>query len=272
MASTDSFFIVALGSSDESSLAEFFAPLPAPSGMAYVVFSQNDGKPLSKTLKTITRMAVTEVKRGVTLKPNRVYVVSSGFTVANGKLRPSENGALSVDGFFRSLAEGYENRLVAVVLGKSGNTLGLRHVKEHWGITLATEASEGTNTIDIAVPVPEMAQRLLAFSETSSKLSPLRERIALLESEATESPKIELSGDGLSSILDLLKEQTGHDFTSYKQPTLLRRIARRLQVHELADMSLYMDFMRKRPEEIKGLLICSFPSPIFLGTTKPLRR
>jgi two-component system, chemotaxis family, CheB/CheR fusion protein len=258
MAKADNFFVVALWSSEPSALTEFFGALPSSSGMAYVVLAQDERSALTKTLKTLTGLPVSEVKRTVSLKPNRVYVISSGLTVANGKLKPVKNGTPSIDSFFRSLAEDLENRLVGVLLDKNnGGTLGLRYVKEHWGITLAPEAEESTNTVDIAVPVSEMPQRLLALGETSSKLGPLREKIALLESEPTEPPKeqqMEVSGDGLSSILDLLKEQTGHDFGNYKHPTLLRRIARRLQVHELADMAGYVDFMRKRPEEIKGLL------------------
>jgi two-component system CheB/CheR fusion protein len=63
-----------------------------------------------------------------------------------------------------------------------------------------------------------------------------------------------IDGATLREILTLLRLRTGHDFTQYKRPTLLRRIARRIQVHELGDMRAYADFLREHPEELGPLL------------------
>jgi two-component system CheB/CheR fusion protein len=55
-------------------------------------------------------------------------------------------------------------------------------------------------------------------------------------------------------MLTLVRQRTGHDFSQHKRPTLLRRIARRLQVHDLPDVASYRDFLRDHPAEIQALL------------------
>jgi two-component system, chemotaxis family, CheB/CheR fusion protein len=264
------FFVVGIGASaeDGAALAEFFSKVPNDSGMAYVLLSQENAK--LSSLKTLTTLPLTTLARSIKVKPNHVYVISANkdVTVVNGKLQPSEPQGKGepIDRFFRGLAEGLEHRLIAVLLSEKSNngTLGLRHVKEHWGVTLAADSNESAiaaNVVDIALSIAEMPQKLLAIGQTSGKLGLLRERIATLEAptssevaQQTDLPPAEVASDALNNILALIKEKTGHDFHNYKQPTLLRRIARRLQVHELSDMAGYLGFLNKKPEEIKGLI------------------
>ncbi|MDB6078285.1 MAG: sensory box protein, partial [Akkermansiaceae bacterium] len=52
----------------------------------------------------------------------------------------------------------------------------------------------------------------------------------------------------------IVRIKTGHDFSNYKRPTLLRRIDRRLQVHELPSMAAYVKLLREQPEEVRSLL------------------
>ena len=52
----------------------------------------------------------------------------------------------------------------------------------------------------------------------------------------------------------MLRIRSGHDFSNYKRPTIGRRISRRVQVHELADVNEYIDYLRRHPEEIQALL------------------
>src|SRR4029079_9758454 len=60
--------------------------------------------------------------------------------------------------------------------------------------------------------------------------------------------------DALRDILTHLKVRTGHDFWNYKRPTVLRRIARRISVHELPDLIAYSRFMNENPAEATALL------------------
>ncbi len=52
----------------------------------------------------------------------------------------------------------------------------------------------------------------------------------------------------------MLRQRTGHDLSQYKRPTLLRRIVRRVQVHQLVDIASYVTFLHEHPEELPVLL------------------
>jgi two-component system CheB/CheR fusion protein len=54
-------------------------------------------------------------------------------------------------------------------------------------------------------------------------------------------------------LLLLLKETRGFDFTGYKRTTLIRRIARRLEVLKLRDYGEYRDLLELEPEEFTRL-------------------
>jgi two-component system, chemotaxis family, CheB/CheR fusion protein len=237
------FFVVGVGAAEGGRVAleQFFSKLPEDSGMAFVLLTQDDDKPTS--LKKLTTLPIAAVTRSVKIKPNHVYVVPAhkDVTVVDGKLQPSDpqSNRETLDRFFRSLAEGFGNRLIAVLLSEksSNGTLGLRHVKEHWGVTLAQDSNESAltaNVVDIALSVADMPQKLLSIGQTSGKLEPLRQRIATLEStlakaetpptsseaaQEVELPPAEVASDALNNILALIKDKTGHDFHNYKQPT-----------------------------------------------------
>ncbi len=60
-------------------------------------------------------------------------------------------------------------------------------------------------------------------------------------------------------IHDVLRSKTGHDFSHYKESTVRRRIARRMNVLGISHMPKYLAYLRKDEEEatflIKDLLI-----------------
>ena len=51
-----------------------------------------------------------------------------------------------------------------------------------------------------------------------------------------------------------LRIKTGHDFTNYKRATILRRIERRMNVREMADLPAYATFIHADKEEPQILL------------------
>jgi len=57
----------------------------------------------------------------------------------------------------------------------------------------------------------------------------------------------------LSRIFAKLHRQTGHDFTHYKRPTILRRLRRRMQSQGIAHISAYLTYLDEHPEELERL-------------------
>jgi two-component system, chemotaxis family, CheB/CheR fusion protein len=57
----------------------------------------------------------------------------------------------------------------------------------------------------------------------------------------------------LREVLAFLRARTGCDFSYYKRATMVRRIARRLQVNGLDDLAAYLSFLRLHPGEAGAL-------------------
>lgn len=58
----------------------------------------------------------------------------------------------------------------------------------------------------------------------------------------------------LREVFAQLRQRTGHDFSNYKRPTLLRRLERRINVRNLSGLPEYVTFLREHPEETHALL------------------
>jgi len=61
------------------------------------------------------------------------------------------------------------------------------------------------------------------------------------------------SPDALHKIFQILRSQTGHDFSFYKKNTICRRIERRMNVHQIEDASTYLRFLQQNPQEVGTL-------------------
>ena len=58
----------------------------------------------------------------------------------------------------------------------------------------------------------------------------------------------------LQQTLAFVRDRTRHDFTHYKRATVLRRIARRMQVNSLDSIPAYLDYLRSHADEAPALL------------------
>ena len=59
--------------------------------------------------------------------------------------------------------------------------------------------------------------------------------------------------NAIQKITILLRDQTGHDFSFYKKNTLIRRIERRMSVHQITNVDVYIRYLRENPQETELL-------------------
>ena len=57
----------------------------------------------------------------------------------------------------------------------------------------------------------------------------------------------------MATIMDALRARSGHDFSEYKEKTLLRRLQRRMQLLQVDTPEAYIELFRKQPEELDQL-------------------
>jgi len=270
--------VVGLGASagGVGALQTFFGRMPPNTGMAFVVvmhLSDKHESSLPEIIQTRTEMPVVQVRALTRLEANHVYVIppSHHLVMRDGNIELStpqqaRGTRVAVDLLFRSLAVSQRSKAVAVVLsGTDGDgAIGIKRVKEQGGVTIAQDPDEAqydgmprsaieTGMVDWVLPVKEIADKLVEWIGNENRISlPSPETIEGNggHGAAPDDP----DALALREIIGFLRTRTGHDFTHYKNATVLRRILRRLQVNTLETLPAYAAFLRTHPGEAGALL------------------
>jgi two-component system CheB/CheR fusion protein len=253
------FPIVGIGASAGglSAFETFFSAMPEEDpGMAFVLvqhLARDHKSILSELIQRYTRMQVFEVEDGMVIKPNCAYIIppNRDMALVNGALQLLEPTLargirLPIDFFFRSLAQDQHDRAICIVLSGTGSdgALGVRAVKGEGGMVMAQtpESTEydgmprsaiATGMIDFVLPPNEMPVKLLAYVAHAFGAYHVP-----ISSQAAQQP------DALEKIFLLLRSQTGHDFSQYKRSTIVRRVERRMAVHQIDGLEDYLRYMQ----------------------------
>ena len=261
------FPVVGLGAS-AGGLAAFEAFFQAmsehdPCGMAFVLvqhLSPDHKSLLVDLVRRYTRMQVVEAGNGMALRPDCAYIIPPNHDMAlrGGALRLTEHPVprglhLTVDHFFRSLALAQREHAIGIVLSGTGSdgSLGVRAIKGEGGLVVAqapdsTEyagmprSAIATGTVDLVLAPAEMPAQLIAYARQA--LDPRRRPGTLAARDST-----------LKKVCALLLARTGHDFLQYKETTLLRRIERRMALHQIERADQYLRHLRDNPLEVEAL-------------------
>ncbi|MGC1619079.1 MAG: chemotaxis protein CheB [Candidatus Acidiferrum sp.] len=261
--------VVAIGASAGGieALKDLLTYLPADTGLAFVLVQHLDPKHhsiLRELLARKTAMSVTEVSDGMAILPNHVYVIPpnasmfvSGEILHLGPREECGGMHMSVDHFMRSLAEQLGNRAVGVILSGSGSdgTLGMAEIQAHGGMTFAQdEATAKYDGMPRSAVMAGCADYVLPPKGIAKELARIaRHPYVARKNQSTAIEVPPATGAGLHAIFQILRKETGVDFTHYRQTTILRRIQRRMVVHRIDDVNEYAKFVQKRPEEMVAL-------------------
>jgi two-component system, chemotaxis family, CheB/CheR fusion protein len=265
----DDLLIVAIGASAGGIEAstELLRNMPTNTGMAFVIVQHLDPKHqsfLTELLSKETKMKVLEVKNGMEVQPNHVYVIppNASMAIHNQSLQLGTRGEsrtahMSIDDFMRTLAQEQGNRAIGVILSGLGTdgTLGMTEIQAQGGVTFAQEEKSAkfdgmphsaiaSGCVDYVLPPKGIARELARIAQHPYVTrSDTPEIVKLVPAENLV----------LSTILELLRLSTGVDFTNYRQTTILRRIHRRMVVQELDRLEDYAKYLQSNPGEVKKL-------------------
>ena len=223
-------------------LLTLFEKMPDSAGMAYVVIlhlSPDYESNVAALLQKTTRMPVTEVKKSVEVQPDHVSVISpkSQLHIQRGRLEPvaraERSHPMSIDLFFRMLAEAHASRAIAVVLSGTGSdgTQGVKNIKAHGGVSLVQSPTEAeydamprnaiaSGAVDFVLPVTDLPAKLVSIWRNAKAI----DLPDLADQETPEEPS-DRAESALRDIRAILRVRTGHDFQHYKQMALAAEAA-----------------------------------------------
>ncbi|MGN6550634.1 MAG: CheR family methyltransferase, partial [Pararhizobium sp.] len=265
-ATPPAFPIIGIGASagGVAALQTFVTNIADDSGFAYVVVQHLDPEHKSNLANILQRHSVIEtrvVENEASIEQNKIYVIppATRITIKDGRLHLAKAADLHtkrmpIDEFLVSLAEEQGEDSACVILSGTGSdgTIGLQAVKGHGGLTLAQEGAEydgmmrsavSTGLVDVILPAEQMPAKIVEYFGQAARTRDGKGSSGLRPDAV----------DQLSRIAVLLRERTGHDFSGYKDNTIIRRIQRRMQVLQVDDIEEFYAKLRKEPQEIDFL-------------------
>ena len=265
------FPVVGVGASAGGleALSQLLRNLPSDTGMAFVLVQHLSAKHesiLASILARETSMPVQEATEDMPIQPNHVYVIPAGqdMVIKDGTLGlrprlPADGRHMPVDLFLRTLADVQGSQAVAIVLSGTGTdgTLGCKAVKAAGGISFAQDPSSArydgmprsaiaAGCVDLVLPPDEIAREIQRLAGDDY----LRAGPEHAHEMSVPDPR---EGDAFHRILTRLRKATGTDFSSYKKPTLMRRVRRRMALWKIERLGEYASWLDKHPGELETL-------------------
>ncbi|WP_370573381.1 chemotaxis protein CheB [Methanomethylovorans sp.] len=259
------FPVVGIGASAGglAALGEFFSAMPADTSleMAFVVvqhLAPDRKSMLSEIIMRYTGMQVYEVKDGMVVRPDCIYIIppSKDIIIVDGMLHLVEpvkarGHRMPINSFFSSLASDQEEWAIGIILSGTGSdgTDGIEAIKAKDGMVMAQspESSEYNGMPNSAIGTG-LVDYILEPAEMSAQLNDYVSR--RYGEKSDQNSDIERA---MKTIIGELLKQTGHDFSQYKPQTLERRMARRMVVNNIKYVGGYANFLKHNPEETEAL-------------------
>lgn len=248
--------------------------IPEDSGMAYVIvqhLSPDHPSNLTEILSQSTTIPVHEIINDINLAPNHIYIIpennnliaEDGLLKLYTRTRNDRNNNI-IDTFFESLANVHKSFAIGVILSGTAfdGTNGFKKIKESGGTTIAQDSDSAAfkgmpqNAIDADVVDYILAPELIA-----PQLLQIQKNYTTNHAFSDEEHIPKNEEEILYQILNLVFLRTGNDFSHYKQPTIRRRIARRMVIVRRESFEDYFNFIRNDKAE-QDLLFNDFLIPV----------
>lgn len=263
------FPIVGIGASAGGleAITELLRELPTNLGMAYVIIQHLDPihvSALPALLSQVTAMPVREGEENIVVEPDHVYVIAPNATITVQRhvlhlqtWEARSSHLHTIDIFLSSLAEDQTTFAIGIILSGMGTdgTRGLQAIKDHGGMTFVQALS--------SAKYPSMPQSALLAGYVDSDDTPtgIAHALTTLSARFSGKPSDENASldlfigreEELHSLLQLLREATGIDFSAYKPATIKRRLLRHLLNEQQASLASYLTRLSDHPLEVQTL-------------------
>jgi two-component system CheB/CheR fusion protein len=247
--------VVGASAGGVEALAVLVGTLPAGFPAPIVVAQHLDPSRASRLEEILSRsstLPVRTVEGWTRLEAGVVYVVPASWDVeiADGEITLRETSGRShpsIDLLFESAARAYGEELFAVILTGTGSdgADGARRVKEHGG----TVVIQNPRTARFPGMPSSLAPTTVDIVADLEAIGPLL--YDLLTGAYT--PPVPDEDRRMRNLLDQLRLRVGIDFSTYRQPTIQRRLQRRMADTGRETLEEYVRYLQRHPEEYQRL-------------------
>ncbi|PZX53136.1 two-component system CheB/CheR fusion protein [Algoriphagus ratkowskyi] len=260
----NNFYIIAIGASagGMEAIHLLFDHTPED-GVAYVIIqhlSPDHKSFMSALLAKHSKLKISIAENGMYVEPNLVYLMPQGkyMTIKDRRLFLTDIIAkhpnTAIDIFFDSLASSHKDKSIAVILSGTGSdgTKGIAAIKRHGGFVIVQDPLSAkfdgmpnsailSGNVDVILSPDRIPKEIIGHLERGLLENNLSDRLS------------ETNEDALVKILGLIQKHTPLDFTEYKRPTIIRRIAIRMTKNKVETLENFADFLEDNPSEISIL-------------------
>lgn len=271
------FPVIAIGASAGSldALECFLSSIDSVNRKSFVVilhFSPDYKSILNEIISKYSFLKVVKIENRMVIEADTIYIAPSDSTlrlendvfILNPVISAKSNTLFyPVDNFLISLAESYESMAVAIILSGNGSdgSVGIEAVKEKFGLVIAQDPATAKYP---AMPASAIATGLVDFILSPEDMAGVL--LKYINDINCPCGQIEIGETHLKEIYEIIFSSFGHDFSSYKKNTTVRRILRQIYVNNLNEIEEYIHLI-KNDEKKRELLFKEF----LIGVTKFFR-
>ncbi len=214
---------------------------------------------MAQLLGRETTMPVCDIEDGARPEPNTVYITppNRNVTISAGCFHlvvPAKESLPkpSVNLFFASLAEEFAELCIGIILSGTGSdgAHGIHAIKAAGGFTFSQDPTTAkyngmpqsaidTGSVDWILPPENMGAEIGLIVQNHGRI-PM----------ATQAPNAPAT---LKTLLAKVRNRTKVDFSQYKEPTLWRRIERRMAANHVSTLDNYLALADETPIELDKL-------------------
>lgn len=256
-------FIVAVGASAGGleAIHEFFDHVKNVNHLSFVVIqhlSPDHKSLLVELVSKHTDMVVIEAGQDMRLESGCVYIIPNNklISIKNNKLKLDDKSKVkapntAIDTFLFSLAQEKKERAIAIILSGTGTdgTKGIEVIKENGGMVMVQDP--------LSAKFDGMPNSAISSGNADEVLRPKDMAAALeklVKNNAIDPENVgAISESDLEEVFSLIYKHSGHDFNYYKNPTIIRRIEKRMIDRGFTDLREYIDMLYENEQEVKKL-------------------
>lgn len=259
------FYVVGIGASAGGlgAVQQLFDNIPDNTGNVFVIIQHlsPDFKSLMpELLAKHTKMKIFTAEDNQELEPNCIYLNQRNKNIGIKDCKfvlldkaPKDHLNLPIDILFHMLGESYKEKSIGVILSGTGSdgSRGIKTIKEAGGTILVQEPDSAQfngmpnsaiskNLSDFILPPNEIAEKIVLF--TGKRLQLEGKNNTQTDNEKT-----------FQNILTLIQKHSGVNYKKYKINTLLRRLEKRLSLHNIETLEEYLAFLKQNDKELASI-------------------